>query len=100
MPVPRSELTDELYHGPLAASLASLLATAQDEAADALLNDPTGPAAGLAGVAGLDRDAFLVALSPALVALPGKDAATQSKWQLRLQFLQALGPTAVLASGH
>lgn len=75
-----AQLRAELTSDPAKVGYSAALAARNDVALAAALNSRAGPGATPVNESKVSRDDFLIGLRPALLALPGKDDATQRKW--------------------
>lgn len=73
-------LAAELKADPLALGYADAIRAGNDQAVADLLNDRAGKGAAPVALASVTRAQFLAGILPAILALAGKDDATQRKW--------------------
>lgn len=88
----------EIQAGPHAATLAPFVTAGNDVAIAAFLNDPNGAGKGLVTLPALDKQALLRAFIPVVIALAGKTAAIQGKWDRLIdlvKFMESVPPADI-----
>jgi hypothetical protein len=95
MPIDPQSLASELTADPDGLGYAAPLAAGNLVAVKSLFDATTGPGAAAIATPTVPRDAFLLALTPAYMALAAKDAATQGKWDRILAVLRAADAVTV-----